>query len=368
MSLQFSNRKLTLMREQTNGRDTDPIDDQLTNDVADREFVYQDVRDLTITPEALNDPPDRETWSASGHKAPFVKNKASVEGEIPLTAGVDGKSGVNGNPSADDAPWYAPILKALNLQEDASSAGTAIYTPSTTMVNPCTFYQYIRNVEDSQSRLRVATDFIGTGELSISTGEEAMMSFSGGAYYYSITQPRDYVDGSGHIVTTKNGTDISSQANSPGFTLADENPLIPKNMTVTVGGNTYHISEFTLDLNWTQDTLDVVTSAEGKMDHVNTRGATDRVTGGFTLLDADASDFDQLITDYEAANELAINVVLNEINGSRDITIDIPAAQLGVESEGENGNLMQHEFEFGCNRDTSASLAGDNDLKITYNV
>jgi len=77
---------------------------------------------------------------------------------------------------------------------------------------------------------------------------------------------------------------------------------------------------------------------------------------------------DQLITDYEAANELAINVVLNEINGSRDITIDIPAAQLGVESEGENGNLMQHEFEFGCNRDTSASLAGDNDLKITYNV
>lgn len=365
MSLQFSNRKLTLMRSQSS-RDSDPIDAQLNDDVAGREIIYQDVRNLDISVEAHNDAPDRESWSASGHKAPYVKHKASVEGEVPLTAGVDGSSGTSGNPSADDAPWYAPILKALNLEEDASGSNTAIYTPSTTLVAPATFHQYIRNVEDNKSRLRVATDFVGSGELSISAGEEAMMSFSGGAFYSAITTPRNYVDSNGKIITRKDGTTVDDSTNPITYKLADENPLIPKNMTVTVGGNTYEISEFTLDLNWTQDTIDVVNATPGKIDHVNTRGTTDRATGGFTLLRSTEANFDQLITDYEAANEIAINIVLQEVNGTRSIKVDIPKAQLGPESEGENGNLMQHEFEFACNRDTDQSLAGDNDVKITF--
>jgi len=359
MSLQFANYKRYLFAEQTS-RGNDPLDDQLK--ATGNTFTFQDVRDLTITPQAMNDPPDRETWSASGHRAPFVKNKAEFEAELPLTAG-EGSTA---------QPLYHAMLKAMNLEEDTSTSNEAVYTPSTTPVSVASVYQYIRNVEDNQSRLRVLTDIMASAELSISTGEEAMMSVSGAGYYNSITQPANFIDSSGEVALAKDGsTDVSG--NSHTYELADKNPLIPKNMVVTIDGpqfgsaQTFDISEFTLDLNWTQDMVDALTNAEGEMDHYNTRGTTDSATGGFTLLRADADDFDNLISSYEAADQLNIHIELHDVTTPSDkIIIDIPKAQLGVESEGENGNLMQHEFEFQCRRDPASSLVGDNDFSITY--
>lgn len=358
MSLQFSNRKRHLFAEQTS-RDSDPINTAL-NDSNGQSFNYQDVRNADFSMGAHNDAPDRESWSASGHKAPYVKNKAELEMELPLTAG-EGSTA---------QPFYHSILKAMNLEEDTSTSNEAIYTPSTTPVSAAAVYQYIRNVENDQSRLRVMTDFIASGELSISAGEEAMLSASGAGYYNSISQQRDYIDGNGHVVLDKDGTDVSSYGHT--FALAEKAPLIPKNMVVTINGpkfgsgQTFEISEFTLDLNWTQDMVDALTNAEGKMDHYNTRGTTDAATGGFTLLRSSEANFDNLISSYEAADQLSIHVELINIqNTAQKVIIDVPKAQLGPESEGENGNLMQHEFEFAARRDTS-NLAGDNDFQIKY--
>lgn len=355
MSLQFSNRKLSLFREQTS-ENTDAVESALDSGSA---LVYQDVADMSWDLDAHNDPPERETWSASGHKAPFIKNMASVDIELPLTAG-DGSTA---------QPFYHMLLKAMNLTEDTSTSNVAVYSPSTRRVSMATLYQYIRNVENGNSRLRYMTDFVGSGEINISTGEEATMSITGSGYYSSITTDRDYVDSSGNVQLLKDG---SSPTSTPSFSLADKAPLIPKNMTVTFNGpqfgsaQTFHISEFTLDMNWTQDSTDALTNSEGQMNHYNTRGTTDRTQGGFTLVESTPSNFDNLISSYEAADEMTLNVdLINVGNTSERIEIDIPKAQLGVESEGENGNLMNHEFEFGCDRDTS-NLSGDNDFKITY--
>jgi len=370
--LPFSNRKRYLWAEQT-AQNTDAVDTNLLGWSADT--VFQQVMSASITPEGHNDTPERHQWSASGAKSTFVKHKASIEAELPMTLSV-------GDNAA--APYYSPILKAANFSEtlnQSSGAGTdtATYRPSTTQVSMLTLYQYHRIVDSAtDARLRYATDINGSLEFTLSQGDEASMSFSGSGFFNEVITPeRSYFNSSGELVLDKSGGAVTPTNQK----LADKNPVIPRNMTLTLvdgKGNTLSslaIGELTLDLGWSQDPIDTVTATEGHLDHYNTRGSGEAVTGGFNLLDVSAGDFDNLLDAYKEAQQVKFTAELSDLraNNTEKVEFLIPKMQFEVPEEGENGNLASYQFNFRATRDTSASpdigssaLEGDNDLQITY--
>jgi len=370
--LPFSNRKRYLWAEQT-ADNTDAVDANLLGQAADT--VFQQVMTGTITPEGHNDTPERHQWSASGVESTFVKHRAGVELELPMTLSV-------GDNAA--APYYAPVLKAANLSETLSQASgsgtdTAVYRPSTSQVSKMTLYQFHRVVDSAtNARLRYATDVVLSPEFSLSNGEEATISFSGQGYFNEVITPeRAYFNTSGELVLDKDGNSITPTNQK----LADKNPVIPRNMTVTLVDEDANnitslaISEFTLDLGWSQDAIDTVTATEGHMDHYNTRGSGEAVTGGFNLLDADPTDFDHLLDAYKEAQQVKFTAGLEDLRATNTEKVEffIPKMQFEVPEEGENGNLASYQFNFRATKDTSASpdigtnaLEGDNDFQITY--
>lgn len=360
MSLQLADQELILMQEQT-AQDSDPIDSALNNG---NSLVAQEVNEVSIDPQAINDAPERMTWSKDGNRAPFVKNMAEIEIEAPLVRGVSG---------SDNQPYYHPLWKAMNFTEALGSpaGGSTTYSPSTPMVSWLCLYQFIRNAKDNQSRLRYITDVHLGGEITFSAGEESTISCSGVGYYTTITQPRDYISDSGDFLRDKDGTDISGTGATIG-TVSDFEPLIPKNMKVELSGTnigsnvTYDVSEVTIDLNLTQDQVDAVTNSPGHMPNYNTRGAGEAINVGFTLAEASAGEFDNLIADYEAADQMTLNLTLRDNGGNDRIDVNLPNVQLGVESPGENGNLRNHEFEGRANRDLASSKVGDNAIEVIY--
>jgi len=377
MTTHYTNRKRYLIRAQSTEA-TDAIEAAIdaATQASPTDMVYQQVQSLSITPEGEgNDTPERQQWSASGASSTFIRHRANVEAEIPLTACVSTSDAAAGG---DDAPRYAPFLKAANLAEDTSGGGTAIYTPSTEQVVPgITIYQFSREVDTGKSRLRWVTDLVGNIEFTMSNGgDEAMASFSGQGYFNELSTgdhfPQDsFFDASGQLQALKDGsTTVSNGDNVVDATnqsLANENPIIPKEMVVTFDGNTYHIGEATLDLGWTQDAIAAMTNPEGQTPHYNTRGAGEQATGGFNLLDATPANFDNLLTDYKNANSRKMVLTLKDIRtGSpKTIKFELEQIQLEVPEEGENGNLASYQFNFKLHRDAS-TLAGDDDLTITY--
>jgi len=375
MTLPFSNRKRYLADTQSSEA-TDAINSRIdgATAIAPTDLVFQQIQSLSITPEGEgNDTPERHQWSASGARSTFIRHMASVEAEIPLLAGVTTSDAAAGG---DDAPRYAPFLKAANLSEDKSVGSTAIYTPSTEEVVPgITVYQYHRNVQNSKSRLRWVTDLVGNLEFTMSAGDEATASFSGMGYFNELSGgthfPEEDFFASGQLQALKDGSTTVSNGDSVTDTtnqsLADQNPIIPKEMVVTFNGNTYHIDEATLDLGWSQDSIAAITNPEGQTPHYNTRGSGEQATGGFNLLDATAANFDSLLTDYKQANSRKMVLTLKDIRTAspKEIKFELHNIQLEVPEEGENGNLASYQFNFKLHRDAS-TLAGDDDLTITY--
>lgn len=395
MSLQLADQELLLIRAEDDGTDygagdgsggiefgEDAVSNHLRkgdssyNGTPTAEDVYlQDFRELSIDPQAINDAPERLTWSKDGNKAPFIKDFAEFELELPLTAKTT--KGQKGN---EDVPAYNDVLRAMNLVEDATPSSSSNYTPQTPRNTSITLYQFIRNAKNSKERLRRLTGGVLGGEISISTGEEATMSLSGMGYYDAITSPRTFIDPTNSAASPLITQDYAgdpfdySQAGDekPTYHVVDETPLIPKNMVFQVSGNnlandtTFDISELTIDFNLTQDAIDAVTDAPGEKEHVNTRGAGEAINVGFTLANLPATEFDNFIADYEAAQQFKLVAELQEVGGSRSVKITLPKCQFGVESPGENGNLRNHEWEGRANRDLSASKTGDNAIKIEY--
>lgn len=376
-----------LCREQSS-EDSDAIESHITSATGNgsQNLIFQQIQSLTISPELLNDTPERQQWSASGARSTAVRHRTGVEAEIPLTTGVTTSDNGAGG---DDGPRYEPFLKAAGLVQDSSGTSNLVYVPSTTRTIPgITLYQYIREVEQDQSRLRFATDVVGNLEFTLSAGEEASASFSGQGYFLENTNgdhfPRAnfFDDSDGELRLLKDTTtgtskigDIDGDATDETVkeattqSLADENPVIPKEMTFTVDGNSYEIGELSFDMSWSQDPIDSITAGEGKIQHYNTRGAAEQVTGSFDLLNATTGNFKNLLTDFKHANSPKIVATLKDIRTGtpKSIKFELFNVQLEAPEESEQNNLLGHQFSFKCHRDAT-DLAGDNDLKITYST
>jgi len=354
--------------------DSDAVDSNLGNGV-----TFQQVNSASLTPELINDTPERHQWSASGPRSTAVRHRMGVEMELPLTMGFSNSS---------PAPQYHAILKAANFEETINttpSPSTATYRPRTFRVSPLTIYQFIREVEQEQSRLRFVQDVQGTLEFTLSAGEEASMSFTGQGYFTENTNgdhfPRaNFFDNStGELTLDKDTNSFTTGTQN----LADKDPVIPKEMTVTVTDSnsnsltSFELGELTFDVGWSQDPIDTMTATEGKLQHFNTRGPSEGLTGAFDLLNGSTSDFNELLDAYKVAEQIKIEATLTDLRSSNTEKIDflVPKAQLMTPEESENNNLLGYQFNFRATRDTSGSpdigsnaLEGDNDFQITYKV
>lgn len=382
-----NDHRRVLCREQSS-EDTDAIESHITSATGNgsQNLVFQQINSMTITPEGQGDTPERQQWSASGPRKTFIRHRCAVEAEIPLTAGVATSDNAAGG---DDGPRYEPFLKAASLVVSSNGASNKVYKPTTVRQVPgITIYQLIREVEQDQSRLRFATDIVGSLEFTMSAGEEAMASFSGNGYFLENTNgkhfPRgDFIDDSdGELRLLKDETtgtskigDIDSDntdetvKEATSQSLADQNPMVPREMTFTVGGNSYEIGEMTLDLGWSQDPINAITRPEGKIQHYNTRGPAEQATGGFDLANATTSNFKNLLDDFKAANSNAIVAELKDIRTGtpKSIKFELHNVQLEVPEESEQNNMLGYQFNFKAHRNVT-DLSGDNDLTITYST
>lgn len=343
---------------------TDGVDDLLTNGTSSDTIQYLPARSVDITPEAETGPPDRVDSSISGKPGPYVEQRCTFEMEVPLLIGDDG---------ADGAPPYAALLRACNLSESLQDPDSTAdsgdeftrYVETTVNETSATIHRYTRDAETGDYRLRRVRGARGMVELELSMGDEAILTISGSGYYQDITASQAFFNSDGELVLDPDGNSVTF---SGSFEKVQADPIYVEDMTFQVDSTDYPIDEMTYEHTLTQDEIMALTNPEGEHDQINTRGAGERGTGGFNVLDFNTeSDFDDLITDYNQANQVELSATVSEPTGTGELGIRFPQIQIvGPEEEGENGNLVSYQFNFAALGDPSASLNLDNELEFDF--
>lgn len=356
MSLQFdTNARVLWASEASYG--TDAVNAILTDGT--KEIIYQQVNNLQIQPVAAQEAPARLRGSHSGNKHATIKQHCTVSGEIPLTAFISATAQV---------PYFAPILKAMNMREDLSTTGEGKYTPATTRQASASIYKFTRQAENDNWRLHKALGTTLSGSIAFAPGSEAKVSVEGFALFEKISAGAQYFSPTtGAIQYLADGTTaVTARDGLAGGDeyIADQTPLMCKGMTVSAGGKSLTVGEASLELNWSTDPIDAITSDPQSAKFVNTRsneGA--RIGGNFNLLDATDADFDQLISWALGDNEITLTIALTNADGN--VTITAPKMQIFTPEEGANGNLKAWQFGFALNGDAS-SLLLDNDFELRF--
>jgi hypothetical protein len=351
-------RRCVLASESTEG--TDAVASILTTATAD--IVYQEVTEPMITPGRIIVPLNRTRGSHSGAAHASIPNVAAFSGTFPLTGRVSDSSG-------DEAPYYSPVLKAMNLKETIVSATTATYNPATVNQAPMSAYVWHRNASDANYRLHTARGIRGTGTFNFANNAEATVSFEGqGLYDDELTDPAAFFGSDGAIDLLKDGsTSVTARTSGTEAYANNSNRMICRNMTITVNGNSWGVTEMTLALNWSVDLIDRATGTAGVSQVLLTRGNDARISGSFNLKDGSTALTD-LLTQYKAGAEIAMTVVLSAgdgSSGSANITLTASKVQLGVPAGSADGGVLVHAVPFFLNGDWS-DLAGDNDFSLAY--
>jgi len=322
------------------------------------DIIWQDVRSCDIVPAREIIEIGRYKASHSGTKHCSVPDVASVNLEIPLTARV-------GSGSGDEAPYYADILKAMNLSEAISDSTSATYTPVTQQQSAMSIHQYMRNLEDANWRQLYALGVRGTGTFNFQLNEEAFFTFEGqGIYQDELSTAAAYIDSSGNAALESDGsTGVAARAGGT-EAVADASPMCVNSMTFTIGGTTYDIASLELSLNWTVAVKRTVNGDGNAQEILLTRALSGaRIGGSFDLQDGNTA-LNEMLADLKADTASALVVSLDD--GTDRIRITASNLQFGVPSRGDNSGILTHTVPFYLNG--SGGLAEDDDFSLIYDA
>ncbi|MFP4598051.1 MAG: hypothetical protein ACLFVJ_07355 [Persicimonas sp.] len=355
MSLMFNNQNRYLWSSASSYGD-DAVEDNVLDTDADR--IWQDVRNIDITPtgEVVHVP--RQRGSAAGNKHGFIKGMCEVSGEVPLQPYIS---------ASDQISYNDAILKMMNFEPDLSVSDEATYTLKTKAQADATIYKYLRNVEGDKQRLLTAIGTRANGNFTFETNAEPIIGIDSGlARYNALTDPAEFIDTDGAAALLKDGSTTVTALSTGEEKFADVDPLMCSGMTLTVGGTEHTVSATNLDLAWTVDTIEAITGDSTLRKVILTRDDSDsRPNGSFSLVDFTDAILNDIITKYQNGEELAL--VLTADNGTDQITMTMGQVQLGVPEAGSNGNLRQYDIPFHLNGDWS-DLAGDNDISLLFDA
>ncbi len=353
-------RRCVVASESSEG--TDAVAALLTTNTAD--IVYQEVTDPMIAPGRIVVPLSRTRGSHSGAAHDTVPNVAAFTGTFPLT-------GREGSGAGEEEPTYAAILAAMNLKKTVVSSTSATYNPATVAQSALSAYVWHRNADDANYRLHTTRGVRGTGTFNFTNNTEANLSFEGqGLYDDELSDPAAFFGSDGAVALLKDGsTAVTARSTGTESYANNASRLICRNMTITVNGNSWGVTETTLALNWTVDLIDVATGTAGVSQVLLVRGDDARISGSFNLKDGSTALTDML-TQYKSAGEVALSIVLTAgdgSSGSARLTLTAPKLQIGIPSGSADGGVLVHAVPFFLNGDWS-DLAGDNDFSLVYDA
>lgn len=337
--------------------DTDAVEAILTD--GDTDIIYQQARNVEITTEGETVHVPRPRGSASGNKHGFIKGRCAVSMEVPLLPFVG---------TTEQVPHYDAVLKAAGFVPDLGTATESTYSPSTKQSDSMTLYKFYRSAETDNWRLQVVTGLRLTGTVTINTNGEAYLSLEGGGTYYSLSDPAEFFDpATGAIALLKDGLTAVTARVSGSEEIADQDPLVNINLTLTVDATERTMSALELDFAWTVTQVQATTGSATTVKHVLTRSNEDsRMSGSFSLADYTDTEINSLIDDFEAASEIAGSLVLGGVESGDDrITLTMPKMQIGIGSMSDSDGVYSFDWPFMLNGDWS-DLAGDNELTIKY--
>lgn len=353
MSNTFVNRyRLMLASEATEG--TDAVAAILTD--ADADIIYQSPDEATVLNQRVMYNPSRQRASNAGVPGISFGDRANV-------SIVQGMTGKRGSGAGNEQPYYAPLLAAMGLGVTVVSGTSAVYKPSTVQQASMTVYKWTRNTSDNNWRLEYTTGCRGTGTFTMETQSEAKLSFTGTGLYTGLpSDPAAFFGTDGAIDLLKDGSTSVTARNTGTEVQANKTVLGCKGMTVSYNSTTLPVRAIEINLN--RATTAIMTmNGSGSVSQVllSVSDAT-RVEGSFDLHDS-ASAFEALLDALAADTEAAI--ALSYGNGTDTIAWAMPKAQIGMYSEGANGDIRTYTFPFYLSGNWS-NLAADNELTITY--
>lgn len=338
---------------------TDAVNTILTTATAD--IVYQDLRNFEINPVRTPVEINRVRGSHSGVAHKTIADHCTVTCEIPLSAWVSGSAG-------EEAPYYSPFLKAMNLKETVVSATSATYNPATVNQSAITVYGYEINLEDNNSRLTYATGVRGNGTLQFAVNEEAYVSFEGmGIYGGEISAPAAFFNATtGAAALLKDGSTSVTARTTGTEAYANKTPIVCTGMTFSFGGTDYDVKSVEMGLNWTASPKSIINAASNVTKVLLTRGEGSRIGGSFELLDG--SQISDMISSMSADTEAQLIIRLVEGDGSSGsgrITITLPKVQLGPPTKGDDSGMRTYSVPWFANG-TWTSLPADNDFTMVF--
>lgn len=338
---------------------TDAVNVILTTAAAD--IVYQDLRNFEINPVRSLVEINRVRGSHSGVPHKTIADHCTVTCEIPLSAWITGAAG-------EEAPYYSPFLKAMNLKETVVSATSATYNPATVNQSAVTVYGYEINLEDNNSRLTYATGVRGNGTLQFAVNEEAYISFEGmGIYGGEISDPALFFNATtGAAALLKDGSTSVTARTTGTESYANKTPIVCTGMTFTFGGTDYDVKSVEMGLNWTASPKSIINASSNVSKVLLTRGEGSRIGGSFELLDGD--QIGDMISSMSADTEASLVIRLIEGDGSTGsgrITITLPKVQLGPPTKGDDSGMRTYSVPWYANG-TWTSLPADNDFSMVY--
>lgn len=333
------------------GTPSDAVAALLTTATAD--LIYQQARNLAITRDTEIVETARVRGSASGVKHGVVNERCSVTMEIPMLAWA----------GTGEPPHYGPILKAMGMKE-VIGANDVKYTPSTVQQAAATIYQYQRNAEDENYRLQIATGVRGSATLNLALGAEPFWAFTGTGQYHELGLPYQYFDAAtGEVKFLADGTTPVTARTTGVEEYADQDPMMCKCMTITVGGKTWEISELSMDLGWSLDEIESINGCSKRVKALLTRSG--RISLSFNLVSYTDALLTEILGYLNDGDEITLSAEIGNSEGT--ITLTAPKMQIGNPEDGTVGNVRTYSIPGYLNGDWS-SLRADNDFTITYSA
>lgn len=344
---------------------TDAVQTILTTATAD--IVYQNLRNVSIQPVKQQVGINRTRGSHSGVNHLVVNDVVNVSCEIPLT----GRAGAG---AGNEAPYYAPFLRAANLKEVIDAGNSATYTPSTGAGASITLYVYERVLESEQYRLTVVAGVRGNLTINAALNGELFAAFEGqGVYQGEQSEAATFFNATtGKAALLKDGATAVTARTTGTEIYANTSPIKCSDMGFTLndggGADSWYIKDFSMATNWTISQHTAINAAANVVGVNLTRGADSRIGGSFNMIDGDR--IDDLIAAYSAASSMALELVATEGDGgsgSARITLTADNAQLGPATKGDDAGRRSYAIPWFANGDWT-SLVADNDFALVFDA
>lgn len=235
---------------------------------------------------------------------------------------------VKGSGAAGTAPEYGPLLRACGLDETIVASTSVTYAPVSSALESCTIYYF------EEGKRYILTGCRGNAEFSFETGAVPMVTFT---------------------MTGHRSDPTDTAAPTPTYDATDPIGLI--NIPFTVGGSTFAINSFSLDLGnvIAQPPSLAATDGYGEI------FVTGRDPGGSMDPESVLVATDSIVADFTAGTAAALSLGPVGATAGNIVDLDVPVTYYVDVSPGDREGIRTNDISY-----KAAITAGDDELSLAF--